>query len=144
MEKKPRVVCLCGSTRFSEAYQKANFDETLAGRIVLTIGCDMRSDADLFADKSPQELEYIKTSLDWLHKRKIDLADEILVLNVEGYIGSSTKSEIEYAAERGKKVRWLEPDKAPNLCANCGSIIEPDDGDYCGMCWKTVTFINPL
>jgi len=106
---RPRIVCLCGSTRFSEAYQQANLAETLAGRIVLTIGCDMRSDAHLFADHSPEELAEIKARLDWLHLRKIDLADEILVLNVGGYAGESTRREIAYARETGKTIRWLEP-----------------------------------
>jgi hypothetical protein len=104
---KPRIVCLCGSTRFSDAYQEANLRETLAGRIVLTIGCNMR-DAELFADKSEEELQHIKEDLDILHFHKINLADEILVLNVNGYIGESTRREIEYAMEQGKKIRWLE------------------------------------
>lgn len=108
MEEKPRVVCLCGSTRFSEAYQQANLRETLAGRIVLTIGVDMKSDAELFKNTPADELEQIKQRLDELHKRKIDLADEILVLNVDGYIGSSTKSEIEYARHNNKAVRYLD------------------------------------
>ena len=109
MEPRPRIVCLCGSTRFSEAYQQANLTETLAGRIVLTIGCDLHSDAQLFAGKSDEELARIKASLDWLHLRKIDLADEILVLNVNGYIGTSTRREIDYARTNNKLVRWLEP-----------------------------------
>ena len=103
---RPTIVCLCGSTRFSEAFQKANFDETLAGRIVLSIGCDTKADADLF--KGPNTAE-IKARLDELHKRKIDLADEILVLNVGGYVGESTSSEIQYASRLGRRVRWLEP-----------------------------------
>lgn len=105
---KPKVVCLCGSTRFSQAYQDANLRETIAGNIVLTIGADMKSDAALFASMSSDELEALKVRLDELHKRKIDLADEILVLNVDGYIGSSTKSEIEYAEKHGKVIRYLE------------------------------------
>jgi hypothetical protein len=112
MEQRPIIVCLYGSTRFSEAYQRANFDETLAGNIVLTIGCDMRSDAELFADKTPDELDAIKDRLDELHKRKIDLADEILVLNVGGYIGNSTRSEIGYALRQGKRIRYLESTKS--------------------------------
>lgn len=107
--KKPRIVCLCGSTRFSEAFQQANLTETLAGRIVLTIGCDMRSDAVLFRDKSTEQLAGIKAKLDELHLRKIDLADEILVLNVGGYVGESTQREIGYAMATGKQIRWLEP-----------------------------------
>ena len=105
-EKRPTVVCLCGSTRFMDAFQKAKFDETFAGRIVLSIGCDTKSDGELF--KGP-EGDAIKIRLDELHKRKIDLADEVLILNVGGYVGSSTKSELEYAQKHGKRVRWLEP-----------------------------------
>lgn len=109
MIDSPRVVCLCGSTRFSEAFQQANFNETLEGRIVLTIGCDLKSDNELFADKSPQQMAGIKYLLDELHLRKIDLADEILVLNVGQYIGDSTKLEISYAKSKGKAIRYLEP-----------------------------------
>jgi DNA-directed RNA polymerase subunit RPC12/RpoP len=107
-QERPTIVCLCGSTRFSEAYQKANFDETLAGKIVLTIGCDTKRDDNLFGDLSPQEFALLKKRLDQLHKRKIDLADEILVLNVGGYVGESTRGEIEYAKAHGKTIRWLE------------------------------------
>lgn len=108
---RPVRVCLCGSTRFTEAYQQANLTETLAGRIVLTIGCDLKSDHHLFADCNEAELERIKKDLDELHLRKIDLADEILVLNVGGYIGASTLREIEYAAKQGKSIRYWEPNK---------------------------------
>lgn len=105
----PTIVCLCGSTRFGAAFRQANLEETLAGRIVLTIGCDMRSDAELFADKSEAELAEIKGRLDELHLRKIDLADEVLILNVGGYIGQSTSRELAYARRLGKRVRFLEP-----------------------------------
>ena len=102
-QKYPLVVCLCGSTRFHEAFQQANYDLTLAGKIVLSIGCNTKSDAGLgITDEQ-------KIALDELHKRKIDLADEVLVLNVGGYIGESTRSEIEYATNCGKPVRYLEP-----------------------------------
>jgi hypothetical protein len=105
---KPSIVCLCGSTRFSKAFQEANFNETLAGKIVLTIGCDMKSDNELFHDKSPDELTAIKNKLDKLHLQKILLADEILILNVNGYIGESTRKEILFAEKHGKKIRYLE------------------------------------
>lgn len=74
--EKPRVICLCGSTRFSEAFQAANLRETLEGNIVLTIGCDTKSDAALGLPPDT------KARLDELHLRKIDLADEVLILNV--------------------------------------------------------------
>lgn len=100
---KRTVVCLIGSTRFSEAYRKANLDETLAGRIVLSIGCDTHSDQGL--GLTPEA----KGKLDALHLDKIDMADEVLVLNVGGYIGSSTGIELDYALENNKVVRYLEP-----------------------------------
>ena len=111
-ELKPKIVCLCGSTRFSEAFQKAQFDLTMAGEIVLTIGCNMKTDTELFKDYSESELKEIKTKLDELHKRKIDLADEVLILNVGNYIGESTASEMSYAYAHNKPVRFLNPSKA--------------------------------
>lgn len=112
-KKKPRVVCLCGSSRFYEAFQRANYEETMAGRIVLTIGFYPHAQTEVHGEAvgcTPEQ----KVALDELHKHKIDLADEILVLNVGGYIGDSTRSEIEYARQHGKPIRWLEavPDDA--------------------------------
>lgn len=95
---RPRIVCLCGSGRFHEAFAQAEFDETLSGKIVLTIGCNAHA-ADLRQHKS---------MLDELHLRKIDLADEVLVLNVGGYVGESTKREMDYAMDQGKPIRFLE------------------------------------
>ena len=108
MSDRPKIVCLCGSTRFSEAYQQANLEETLAGRIVLTIGCDMRSDADIFKQMSQEELIETKQKLDALHLWKVSLADEVLVISEGGYFGESTTREIEYAHELGKVIRWME------------------------------------
>lgn len=105
-EPKPRIVCLCGSTRYAEQFREANYHETLAGRIVLSIGCDLKADIDI--DHAMGRLSgETKTQLDELHKRKIDLADEVLVINVDDYIGDSTRSEIEYARVKGKRVRWM-------------------------------------
>lgn len=104
----PKIVCLCGSTRFWKEYQKQNLKETLAGNIVLSIGAASGTDAEHFANLSREEYDAVKIQLDELHKRKIDLADEILVLNVDGYIGESTRSEINYAIETSKHVRYLE------------------------------------
>jgi hypothetical protein len=104
---KPRVVCLCGSTRFYEHFQKANYDETMAGRIVLSVGFYPHAEKVAHGSDvgcTPEQ----KVALDELHKRKIDLADEVFVLNVGGYIGDSTRSEIEYAVKIRKSVRYLE------------------------------------
>lgn len=111
MKTNPETVCLCGSTRFFEAFQRANLEETLAGRIVLTIGCDTKADGDLFGAMLPNELTELKSRLDELHLRKIDRADEVLILNVGGYIGESTRRELNYARAHGKRIRFLEPDK---------------------------------
>ena len=120
-KQKPKIVCLCGSTRFSDAFHKHNLLETLVGNIVLSIGCDIRSDGDLDlfklsiiwnidtkADEEEAVIEEIKDRLDELHLRKIDLADEVLILNVGGYIGESTQRELDYAREHGKIIRYLE------------------------------------
>lgn len=77
--QRPVIVCLCGSTRFMEAWQTANLSETLAGRIVLSIGCNTKDDADL--QRMGQLTAEKKAELDALHLEKINLADEVLVLN---------------------------------------------------------------
>lgn len=127
----PKIVCLCGSTRFKDAFVQAQKDETLAGRIVLTVGTFGHQEGlDMGGD--------VKKRLDELHLRKIDLADEVLILNVKAwncsqcghwyfghedyegcectdehlhqrpYIGESTRRELEYATRKGKVVRFLE------------------------------------
>lgn len=112
----PTVVCLCGSTRFGDAFREVNCRETLAGKIVLSIGCNMKTDQELFGHLSPEELDDIKAKLDILHLRKIDMADEVLILNVDGYIGESTHREMMYAIEKGKVMRFLErQDKPPEI-----------------------------
>jgi hypothetical protein len=100
---RPKIICLCGSTRFSDAFIKAFLDETLEGNIVLTVGNDWREKRQ-WQEIDPQK----KIMLDELHKRKIDLADEVLILNVGGYIGESTRSEINYAIAHGKPIKYLE------------------------------------
>jgi hypothetical protein len=97
----PAVVCLCGSTRFKTAFEEANRRETLAGRIVLSVGVFGHCEA------APLRAE-IKAVLDELHLSKIDRAEEILVINVNGYVGESTRREIAYAEAQGKRVRYLE------------------------------------
>ena len=98
-----KVITLCGSTRFKEQFLETQKFLTLKGNIVISVG--------LFGHSGDNEvwLEDTKQMLDDMHKRKIDMADEIFVINVNGYIGSSTRSEIEYALKTGKKVSYLEP-----------------------------------
>ncbi len=103
MVGKYKVVTLCGSTRFKEEFFKAQKELTLQGCIVISVG--------LFGHSGDDEVwtEGTKEMLDDMHKRKIDMADEIFVINVGGYIGQSTRSEIEYAEKNGIAVRYLEP-----------------------------------
>lgn len=103
---RPKIVCLCGSTKFKDTFLAVNKQETLAGNIVLSVGAFMHADDEDYAS-TPE----IKIKLDVLHKRKIDISDEVVVLNVNGYIGSSTKSEIEHATKLGKPIRYLYPEK---------------------------------
>lgn len=104
----PEVVCLCGSTRFYDAFQQANFDLTMQGKIVLSVGFYPHAKAEHGHGEGIGHSSVEKVALDELHKRKIDLADRVLVLNVGGYIGESTRSEIEYAHQRGRRVDYLE------------------------------------
>ena len=99
---------MCGSTRFGDAWKKAYREESLEGRIVLSVGVMVHAGEEPIRDDGP-----VKRMLDELHLRKIDLADEILVLNVGGYIGESTNREIGYALKTGKLIRYLEPEFAP-------------------------------
>jgi hypothetical protein len=107
MQGKYKVITLCGSTKFKDEFLKIQKALTLDGNIVISVG--------LFGHAGDDEiLDYgIKRMLDDMHKRKIDMADEIFVINVGGYIGSSTRSEIEYAKATNKPVRYL---------------VDPDDG----------------
>jgi hypothetical protein len=107
LDPKPEVVCLCGSTRFYDEFMEANYRLTMEGKIVLSVGF-FHHQAEKIHGEGVGCTEEQKIMLDELHKRKIDLADAVLVINKEGYIGSSTRSEIDYAKEHGKEIRYLE------------------------------------
>ena len=109
MIRKYKVITLCGSTRFKEAFVEAQKKLTLEGNIVISVGLfGHAGDAEVWENMDEGTLTKTKEMLDDMHKRKIDMADEIFVINVDGYIGSSTQSEIEYALPTGKTVRYLE------------------------------------
>lgn len=97
-----KVITLCGSTRFKEDFERVNKELTLAGNIVISVGCFGHS-GDVFTEEQ-------KNMLDDIHKRKIDMADAIYVINKDGYIGSSTRSEIQYAMRLGKQIIFMEDD----------------------------------
>lgn len=101
---KYKIITLCGSTKFKTEFMQAQKDLTLAGNVVISVGLFGHADNE-FGSIITDE---IKIKLDDIHLRKIDLADEIYVINKDGYIGSSTKNEIEYAKKTGKAVKFLE------------------------------------
>lgn len=103
MNKKYSVITLCGSTKFKDDFIAVQKQLTLEGKIVLSLGLFGHSgDNEIFNDG-------VKAMMDDMHRQRIDMSDEIFVINKGGYIGSSTKSEIEYATANGKKISYLEP-----------------------------------
>ncbi|MFD5598004.1 hypothetical protein [Streptomyces griseorubiginosus] len=116
----PHVVVICGSTRFMAEMAQADLRETVAGRIVVKPGFDMKSPHGLGIDPADAEaevdaqvqLQALKVRLGELHRAKIRLADEVLI--VGDYIGDSTRAEIAYARSLGKPVRFTHPEVAPD------------------------------
>lgn len=99
---KPTVVTLCGSTRFRQEFTAITRIETLAGHIVISVGC--------FGHQEGMDMDgEVKRMLDTLHLRKIDISHEIYVINPGGYIGDSTRREIAHARAMGKGIRSMEP-----------------------------------
>ncbi len=104
-----KIITLCGSTKFKDEFMKAQKDLTLKGNIVISVGLFGHSgDSEVWENMDDGTLSKTKEMLDDMHKRKIDLSDEIFVINFGGYIGDSTRSEIEYAKKTGKIVNYLE------------------------------------
>lgn len=112
MVGKYKVITLCGSTKFKDEFMEIQKKLTLEGNLVISVGA--------FGHSGDSEVweEGIKEMLDDMHKRKIDLADEIFVINVGGYVGSSTRSEIEYALKTGKVINYLEQMKVNTMTMN--------------------------
>ena len=102
-----KVITLCGSTRFKEAFLRVQKQLTLEGNIVISVG--------MFGHSGDEEVwkPGIKDMLDRMHLSIIDMADEIFVINVDGYIGESTSREIAYALAHGKTVKYLERPRDP-------------------------------
>ena len=100
--KRMKVITLCGSTRFKEQFLEQQKRLTLEGNVVISVG--------LFGHSGNEEVwkPGTKEMLDKMHLQKIDMADEIFVINVGGYIGESTRREIAHAEQTGKPVRYLE------------------------------------
>jgi len=103
VKKRPTIVCLCGSTRFKDEFIKANFLESMSGKIVLSVGWFSHVDHTIYRPTKEE-----KQVLDEVYLRKIEMADEVLILNVGGYIGESTGRELAHARMLKKKIRFLE------------------------------------
>lgn len=99
---RPTVICLCGSTQFKKEYEQVAREETLKGRIVLTLAVFSKADGENLDNEQ-------LTLLHHLHRHKIKMSDEILVINKDGHIGNATKNHIEYAANLGKRIEYMEP-----------------------------------
>jgi len=111
--EEPSIVCLCGSTRFANVFNEVAIAKTLAGYIVLRPEV-VTYDGDIDPQFNQPE---VKEKLDELHKRKIDLADSVFVIDVDGYIGPSTRSEIEYAEALGIPVEYLTNTSSLMACS---------------------------
>jgi hypothetical protein len=96
------IICLCGSTKFKKEFEQALFDLSVQGNIVLSVCCFAHADNITL---TPEQ----KETVDKLHFSKIELANEIFVINVGRYVGDSTKNEIKHATALGKKISYLEP-----------------------------------
>ena len=125
MQGKYKVITLCGSTRFKDEFLTAQKKLTLEGNIVISVGLfGHAGDSEVWENMDEGTLTRTKEMLDDMHKAKIDMADEIFVINVGGYIGESTKSEIAYAIKTGKKVNYLEAveEKQSKITCNTSKI----------------------
>lgn len=101
-EGRFKVITLCGSTRFKPDFERINAELTLAGNVVISVGVFVHAGGSAISEAQ-------KRLLDHIHLQKIDMADEIFVVNPGGYIGDSTRGEIEYATRTGVPVRYLVP-----------------------------------
>ncbi|GEM_PF-1580410 len=133
------VITLCGSTRFRQSFTEVQKRLTLKGNIVISVGLfGHAGDEEVWEGMDEDTVTETKRMLDDMHKRKIDMADGIYVINVNGYIGDSTRSEIAYAASHGKTIEYLEAQ--PDLrCPVCGKFYFSERGSYdiCPVCgWE--------
>lgn len=127
---RPRIVVLCGSTRFKQHHEAINAAETLAGHVVLACGVYAHSDRPISANQ--------KTTLDALHLHKIDLADEVVIVSPDGYLGASTIREIGYALDTGTPIRigytLSGHDCGDHAMVNGAENADDGWGDWCFLC----------
>ena len=126
-----KVITLCGSTRFKDEFLEAQKRLTLEGNVVITVGLFGHSGDDVVW------AEGVKDMLDRQHLAKIDLADEIFVINVGGYIGDSTRREVAYAEFKGKTISYLEECRKASIYDSYTALGElHDSGKLTEEDWK--------
>ncbi len=96
---KGKIITLCGSTNFKDEYERVNRILTLQGNVVFSCG--------VFRGDYPN-IEEHRDLLEDVHKRKIDLSESIVVINLGGHTSKHTREEIEYAKSKNKKIIYLE------------------------------------
>lgn len=132
-------ITLCGSTRFEKQFKEWNERLTLVGHVVHSITVypsDKGGKKEWYTDDQ-------KVAFDRAHKRKIADSDAILVLNVDGYIGESTVSEIAHAQFLSKKVFYTHPmGKVPQMkdtdrvCPYAGCYDPMVNRPPCALCYE--------
>ena len=108
-ERDTSIICLCGSTKFTRQMLIKQWELTKQGYIVVS-WCALPDDYISYQGNEKAhigDIENVKAFVDEIHKRKIDISDEVLVIDIGGYVGESTRSEINYAIKHGKPIRYL-------------------------------------
>ena len=138
---KYKIITLCGSTKFKDDFMRVQKELSLQGNIVISVGLFGHSgDNEVWENMSEGELTKTKIMLDDMHKRKIDMADEIMVIDVDDYIGESTEREIEYAKSQGKFIYFYNHPEA--YYDDIGGFHDSGmgwnpNGNWCGECSKS-------
>ena len=101
MKKKYKIITLCGSTRFKQDFLRVQEKLTMTGNVVIVPNIFFHADHKLISLSD-------RILLDDIQRQKIDIADEIFIINKYGYIGDSTQNEIHYATVCGKTIRYME------------------------------------
>jgi len=127
--KRPKIVCLCGSSRFVDVMAVCGW---LIEREEKAITMNLHLLPSWYGDVPDHlaESEGVALAMDDLHLRKIDISDEVFIVNFEDYIGKSTAGEIKYAKKSGKKIRWFTHDRIGDLTKDIIIRAEKSDGVF--------------
>lgn len=105
----PKIITLCGPTRFTSEMLKEAWRLTIAG--VIVIHWNILESKEAFSHGAEAAGGNVKEIVDGLYLHKVAMADEVRVINVGGYIGESTRAELRHARKLGKPITWLEQGK---------------------------------